>query len=547
MNVAIYSRKSKFTGKGESIDNQVQMCKDYLLKLNRNDEIYNFLIYEDEGFSGSNTNRPEFQMLMKDVSLRKFDLLICYRLDRISRNVADFSTTLEILQRNNVNFISIREQFDTSSPMGRAMIYIASVFAQLERETIAERVRDNMLELAKSGRWLGGTPPLGYKSTPISYYDENMTEHSMTKLSDDYEELKVVKLIYNKYLELKSLNALETYLLKNYFKTRNGSNFRKSTLRLILTNPVYVKSSEEIFNYLESQGMILCGEPDNIHGFLTYNKLKTIYSKDGSHCREFRRPSDWIIAVSKHKGIIEAKDWLKVQNLYAENSNKFIISSRSHNALLTGIIKCEKCGSPMRVIHGPLRKKTGTKLYYYACTLKKSSKGSRCNNPNVRVDQIDSIIIRAINNIIIKKDILIKNLTEKNKKNKKSTINDNNIIENNLIILIKQKEEQINNLLKKLSSNSDLGNVIIPKIKELNLKLNQLKKELDKSNNEILQCSSEELNYSLAKHLLANNCSIIDALSHNETKELIRGLTKCITWNGTNGDLIIYFNNRKDD
>lgn len=546
MNVAIYSRKSKFTGKGESIDNQVQMCKDYLLKLNRNDEIYNFLIYEDEGFSGSNTNRPEFQILMRDVALKKFDLLICYRLDRISRNVADFSTTLETLQRYNVNFISIREQFDTSSPIGRAMIYIASVFAQLERETIAERVRDNMLELAKSGRWLGGTPPFGYKSTPINYYDENMTEHSMAKLSEVYEELRVVKLIYNKYLELKSLNALEAYLLENYFKTRNGSDFRKSTLKLILTNPVYAKSSKEIFNYLESQGIILCGEPDNTHGFLTYNKLKTVYSKDGSHCREFRNPSDWIIAVSNHKGIIQAKDWLKVQKLYSENSNKFIISARSHNALLTGIIKCEKCGSPMRIIHGPVRKKTATKLYYYACTLKKSSKGSRCNNTNVRVDQIDAIIIRILKNIIINKDIFITNLIEKGKQNKKFIINHNNIIESNLTILIKQKKEQIDNLIKNLSSNPDLGNVVISKIKDLNLELDKLSKELDKSNDKIYQSNFEELNLSPVKCLF-EKCSIIDSLTQDETKELIRGLTKNISWNGTTKDLSIYFNNINED
>jgi DNA invertase Pin-like site-specific DNA recombinase len=543
VNVAIYSRKSKFTGKGESIENQVQMCKDYLLKLNKNDDIYNFLIYEDEGFSGSNTNRPEFQKLMKDASLKKFDILICYRLDRISRNVADFSTTLETLQRYDVNFISIKEQFDTSSPIGRAMIYIASVFAQLERETIAERVRDNMLELAKSGRWLGGTPPFGYKSTPVCYYDETMTEHSMAKLSEDYNELQVVKLIYNKYLELKSLNALEGYLLRNYFKTRNNSDFRKSTLRLILTNPVYAKSTKEIFNYLESQGMILCGKPDNIHGFLTYNKLKTIYSKDGTHYREFRTACDWIIAVSNHKGIIEAEDWLKVQKLHAENSNKFIISARSHNALLTGIIKCENCGSPMRIIHGPISKKTGTKLYYYACTLKKSSKGNICKNQNVRVDQIDSIIMKTIKSIIINKNLLIKNLIEKNKQNKKSIINDNTTIENNLTLLLKHKKDQVDNLIKNLSSNPDLENVVIPKIKELNSELDELSKEQDKSNDKTYQNNSKELNLSSAKQLFEKD-SIIDALTQNETKQLIRGLIKTVTWNGTTKDLIINFNNQ---
>lgn len=541
MNVAIYSRKSKFTGKGESIENQVQMCKDYLLKQNKNNQSYNFLIYEDEGFSGSNTNRPEFQILMKDVTLKKFDLLICYRLDRISRNVADFSSTLENLQRYNINFISIKEQFDTSSPMGRAMIYIASVFAQLERETIAERVKDNMLELAKSGRWLGGTPPFGYKSIPVSYYDENMTEHSMAKLSENYEELQVVKLIYNKYLELKSLSSLETYLLKNYFKTRNDSNFSKSTLKLILTNPVYAKSSKEIFSYLKSQGMTLCGQPDNIHGFLTYNKLKTNYSKDGRYWREFRNASDWIISVSNHKGIIESRDWLEVQKLRSYNSNKFILSARSHNALLTGIIKCEKCGSRMRILHGPISRKTGNKLYYYACTLKKSSKGIRCNNSNIRVDQVDSIVIRSIKNIIINKNNFIKNLLEKNNQNKHSKIDDNNVIENNLFISIKHKKEQIDNLIKKLSYNPDIDNLVIPKIKELKIELEELLRGLDKSNDKPQQSNFDELNFSPVENLFGND-SIIDTLTQSETKKLVKDLIKNITWDGAKEDLVVYFN-----
>ena len=90
-----------------------------------------------------------------------------YRLDRISRNISDFSALIEELGRLEIDFVSIRESFDTSSPMGRAMMYIASVFSQLERETIAERIRDNMHELAKTGRWLGGTTPTGYTSEAI--------------------------------------------------------------------------------------------------------------------------------------------------------------------------------------------------------------------------------------------------------------------------------------------------------------------------------------------------------------------------------------------
>lgn len=170
MKVAIYSRKSKYTGKGDSIGNQIQMCKDYIENLYKNKKI-EYSIYEDEGLSGKNTNRPEFQKLLNDIKKEKFNVLICYRLDRISRNVAYFSSTLDELQVYGVDFVSIREQFDTTSPMGRAMIYIASVFAQLERDTIAERVRDNMIELAKNGQWLGGSHPLGYSRKRETCYD----------------------------------------------------------------------------------------------------------------------------------------------------------------------------------------------------------------------------------------------------------------------------------------------------------------------------------------------------------------------------------------
>ena len=101
MKIAIYSRKSVFTGKGESIENQIELCKEYCNK-NYLGEKIEYLIYEDEGFSGGNTNRPQFQQLLKNAKTKKFNALICYRLDRISRNVADFSTTLELLQANNI-------------------------------------------------------------------------------------------------------------------------------------------------------------------------------------------------------------------------------------------------------------------------------------------------------------------------------------------------------------------------------------------------------------------------------------------------------------
>ena len=160
----IYSRKSKFTGKGESIENQIELCRQYIAMHFGEDAAENVLVYEDEGFSGGNLERPQFKKMMKDSQKIAFAAIVVYRLDRISRNIGDFAKLIEDLGDRHIDFISIREQFDTSSPMGRAMMYIASVFSQLERETIAERIRDNMHELSKTGRWLGGTTPTGYAS-----------------------------------------------------------------------------------------------------------------------------------------------------------------------------------------------------------------------------------------------------------------------------------------------------------------------------------------------------------------------------------------------
>ena len=162
--IAIYSRKSKFTGKGESIGNQVDMCKEYVRLHYGEKALETAIVFEDEGFSGGNTNRPAFQRMMGGIERGEIGTLVVYRLDRVSRNVSDFSGLIENLKRKDITFVSIRENFDTSTPMGRAMMYIASVFSQLERETIAERIRDNMHELAKTGRWLGGNTPTGYMS-----------------------------------------------------------------------------------------------------------------------------------------------------------------------------------------------------------------------------------------------------------------------------------------------------------------------------------------------------------------------------------------------
>jgi DNA invertase Pin-like site-specific DNA recombinase len=490
-----------------------------------------FLIYEDEGYSGGNTNRPEFQRLMEDAKKKKFDVLICYRLDRISRNVADFSSTLEILQKHDIDFVSIKEQFDTSTPMGRAMIYIASVFAQLERETIAERIKDNMLELSKTGRWLGGTAPLGYESNPITYYDPEMNERKMVKLKQVPEELKIVSLIYEKYLELKSLSKVETYLLQNSVRTKRGTDFDKVKLRIILTNPVYVKANEDAMQYLESQGITTCGESDGLHGLLSYNKQKSVATDNGKLTRVYRDKSEWIAAVSSQKGIVEASDWIEVQKILSENRDKTPNLGKTHNALLTGILRCSKCGSTMQINHGHQSRKTGETLFYYACSMKKFSRGARCDNKNAKVSEIDTVVINHLKELSVKKDSILKGLIEQNKKRKTlSSVTDK---EKSIKKAVSEKQTEINNLADKLSKkeNEDIADIIMNQIRNKKKELLDLNNELSKLNALNETIDEEALNLSLVEMML-NKCSIIDTLNKDEIKILMDTLIESATWDG---------------
>ena len=247
--IALYSRKSRFTGKGESIGNQIELGKEYV-RVHFGDAVVDkIVVYEDEGFSGGNLNRPAFKKMMDAARKGKFRAIIVYRLDRISRNVSDFSGLIEELSRLNIAFISIKEQFDTSTPMGRAMMYIASVFSQLERETIAERIRDNMHELAKTGRWLGGTTPTGFTSEAVKSITVDGKTKKACKLKLIPEEAEIVRTIFRLYLETDSLTITEATLMKQGMKTKNGKYFTRFSIKGILQNPVYMIADQDAYDF----------------------------------------------------------------------------------------------------------------------------------------------------------------------------------------------------------------------------------------------------------------------------------------------------------
>ena len=153
---AIYARQSVDRADSISIESQIEFCK-YELKGG------SFREYKDRGYSGKNTTRPQLQQLLADIRRGEVEKVIVYKLDRISRSILDFSNMMELFQQYQVEFVSSTEKFDTSTPMGRAMLNICIVFAQLERETIQKRVCDAYYSRSQKGFHMGGKPPYGYR------------------------------------------------------------------------------------------------------------------------------------------------------------------------------------------------------------------------------------------------------------------------------------------------------------------------------------------------------------------------------------------------
>jgi site-specific DNA recombinase len=525
MKAVIYSRKSKFTGKGESVENQLQLCKEYCQRENL--ELFDY--YEDEGFSAKNIDRPEFRRMLTDAKKKNFDLIVCYRLDRISRNIADFATLIEDLNRLGIGFISVNERFDTSSPLGRAMMNIAAVFAQLERETIAERIRDNMLQLSRTGRWLGGKPPTGYKSEPVLYTDAKGKEKKMQKLVPVDEELELVKLLYEKYIELNGIHKLEGYCFKNNITSKSGNFFDKSSLMFILNNPVYAIAEPILWEYCKFKNMDVACEKEDFdghHGLMVYNKRK-LKGKG----KVLKEKAEWVVSVGLHPGVISAKDWILVQNMLEENSSKAPRDGTSSIALLTPLIKCGNCGTSLRISYrmynGEIRH------HYYKCRLKERSRGTQCNTANLLGRDADQLVIDEIKKIALNQNAILEKLSSKQNTLKQSFKQIDNKKEK-LSNQIREFEKLIENLIIQLAQNASsvASTYIIKQIEDFDKKLIESKRQLENLDEQTEETLLQQINIATLEQQLNYFSSSVDSLPFEEKKKLLRSIVESIVWDG---------------
>lgn len=548
MKIAIYSRKSKFTGKGESVENQIEMCYDYIHKNMPNVSDNDIFVYEDEGFSAKNLDRPQFKLMMTELDQYHFNYIIVYRLDRISRNVSDFSGLVENLNKKNVSFICIKEQFDTSTPMGRAMMYIASVFAQLERETIAERVRDNMHMLAKTGRWLGGVAPLGYKSKRITYNDENGKQRSYCVLEQD-ENAETVRMIFKKYLELQSSCKVVSYLVNNNILTINGAEYSLVAIRDIVDNPCYCQVTKESYEYFQKLGCQMCFDLSDVEGNCSFTVYGRYPVTQGGKQNRNNNPSEWIISLGKHIPIISANDWLRVQSIRSVNKQTtFHRKVHNKDSLLSGILYCGQCGHKMRPRINSIVRADGTRTFYYMCEYKEKTKRCQCQMKNVDGPVLDKLVCDAVLNYDVNGSMINEQLKELQATlcvdNRKTTEISN--LDKQIQIIQSQIKTLINNLMKSNETDA-IYNYIKDEIAIQDEKLKQLQsqKKSTVDDNNIAEHYREQ--YDFIKETLCSFKQSFKQLTVQQKREYLRLVISRVEWNGEQADIFLYGTANEND
>lgn len=230
LHCAVYTRKSSEEGLEQafnSLDAQREACEAYIASQKHEGWHLVPARYDDGGFSGGNMERPALKQLMDDILAGKVNVVVVYKVDRLTRSLADFAKLVEQFDKMNVSFVSVTQQFNTTTSMGRLTLNVLLSFAQFEREVTGERIRDKIAASKKKGMWMGGTVPLGY----------DVRER---KLYINEAEAATVRTIYNEFLRLGNVTGLREWLQASNILSKGGNHFFRGPLYQMLRNPLYV-------------------------------------------------------------------------------------------------------------------------------------------------------------------------------------------------------------------------------------------------------------------------------------------------------------------
>ena len=376
--VAIYARKSRITNKGDSIGVQFKQCADYAKKELHLDDDYTFMEYEDKGLSGYYSDRPDFQRMLHDVQDGKIRAIVCYKLDRIGRKTTDLLRLMDFLEKYNVDLLICSNGINTASGVSKIFIQIFAVVAEFERDTLTERITDNMMELAKDGRWLGGNTPMGFQVQRV-ITGSGKGKSAYSYLVSVPEEKRMVQRLYELFRMNRSIQTTAKQMNKEGFRTPAGAEFNTSTTRLVLRNPIYCTADKCSYDYfIDHEGNVFgdLADFDGQRGLSAYNKTdQEKYEDSGStfispkfvQTIENKPISEWIIAVGRHEGFISSERWIETQELLDAIAEKYNRPHRKTNALLAGIVHCPCCGKRLSVIPESNRWTNGKPRFKYVC------------------------------------------------------------------------------------------------------------------------------------------------------------------------------------
>ncbi|CDZ24397.1 hypothetical protein CCDG5_1283 [[Clostridium] cellulosi] len=455
MTAAIYARQSIEKPDSVSIEAQIERCKK-VCELNG----WDYIVYSDTGFSGKNIDRPNFKKLLNDIRSGKIKALISYKLDRISRSIADFASLLQLFEKYGVQYISCTEQFDTSSPVGRAMIYIVMVFAQLERETITQRVTDNYRFRASKGLFMGGSAPLGYIPKQIE-----IEGHRASVLEIDGSCAQIVKKIFTLYQSGLNTHSIAKRLNEEGIRTSKNKLYTPNAVLRILRNITYCSSSPELYDYLKAKGYEILCSPERFDG---KNGMCCYFKSSGGKKSETLK--NQLITVGRHKPIIPAKQWIEVQRKIDRAGVSPAKAKPSARAFLAGLMKCSCCGRSIGL--KCTKKKSGEYAYYY-CRTRLTMGAGKCSNDlwinkNVIEPRIETFLL-----------IHAKELFKNN-----NSIEIAQPAENTRISKLKAEyfscKDSIRNLIGKLGENNVVDRHINDYILELDAKCRRIEAEIQR-------------------------------------------------------------------
>lgn len=413
---AIYVRQSVEKKDSISIEGQIEKC------LTETEGKYE--IYQDKGFSGKNIKRPAFLKMMQDVEQCKITKIVVYRLDRFSRSITDFSNIWEILCKYHVDFVSINEKFDTASPMGRAMLHIIMVFAQLERETISERITDNYYMRAKSGAWTGGPAPFGFSIQKKLLNNKKISYLSPNQYSD------IVLQIFEKYQKKESsLGSVAKEMMAIY----KNKKWDSVTISRILHNPIYVQCNQDIYRYYQCKNYIMQNDIEQFNG------------KYGGMIIKRRSNETKYFLLACHTGFVPPELFLKCQ-YKLENNKQLKNSGKGKYTFLSGLLKCGVCGYSLKVISSKGKR-------YFVCT-GRTNHYIKHSNQYISLDKLEQAFQQELysiiqNNTIVQKDYEINIIDEKINRLIKALSESNCISMKYINIEIEKLQQQKNDILKK--------------------------------------------------------------------------------------------------